>query len=118
MKINLFLILLGLGVFSSCYYDKAEKLYPSTTTADTNITYTSGAKTVFENNCVSCHATSSPSGGITLDNYADARVNTLSGSVLCCIQYTGACSNMPKSGKMSDANITAISNWKNKGCPQ
>jgi hypothetical protein len=75
MKITI-LILSTLAIvilLSTCYYDSQEYLYPKINTqCDTTGTITfSSVDSVLQNNCVSCHNSSSASGGVNLDGYAN-----------------------------------------------
>jgi hypothetical protein len=60
-------------LLSTCYYDSQEFLYPKLNNqCDTTGTITfSTVDSVLQNNCVSCHNSSSASGGVNLDGYAN-----------------------------------------------
>jgi hypothetical protein len=68
--------------------------------------------------CKGCHQTSSPSGGIVLENLAQVQSQIISGKFMCSIKWSG-CSNMPKGGsKFSNCNIRKFEIWQNTGFPQ
>ena len=51
------LIVLSMISFQSCYYDKAELVYPDTTACTTTgMTYTTNIQSIIQTNCYSCHA--------------------------------------------------------------
>jgi hypothetical protein len=58
---------------STCYYDSQEYLFPKIgSQCDTTGTISfSSVDSVLQNNCVSCHNSSSASGGVNLDGYAN-----------------------------------------------
>jgi len=101
----------------SCYYDKAELLYPTVAACDTtNVTYKLKIAPIFTANCLSCHSNStyiSNGGGIVkLQDYVDvkANLNQAYNDIL-----TG---KMPKGGaKLDDCTISLLTIWKNAGAP-
>jgi hypothetical protein len=68
--------------------------------------------------CKGCHQTSSPGGGIILENLTQVKSQIISGNLMCSIKWSG-CSNMPKGGnKFSNCNIRKFEIWQNTGFPQ
>ncbi|MBL0342474.1 MAG: hypothetical protein IPP71_17170 [Bacteroidetes bacterium] len=121
---KIFIAVLCLGTWSSCYYDNASELYPASglnQNCDTiNVTYTKNIAPLFLSNCGtnnSCHSASNAQGGIILDNYAAAAsVDDI--TLIGCIEQQTGFSAMPPSGKMSDCGINQIKIWIQNGKPQ
>jgi len=107
---------------SSCYYDNEDDLYPfdSSTSCDTlNMTYSSNIKPIIDNNCVSCHQTSNPSGGVLLDSYEQVVIHVDNGRLIGAVNHDPGFSPMPQGGnKLSDCNLNKIRAWINDGSPQ
>lgn len=106
--------------FSSCYYDKGDKLYPATGTCDTAVvTYNSKIAPVLGEQCVSCHNSGVISGNVRLDNFQEVSAAANSGKLLPAVKHqSGGSKNMPPGGKLSDCNILVIETWINRGLPQ
>lgn len=115
------LLLTGMVLFSSCYYDKKDQIYPqlASTSCDTsNVTYTATISTILTNNCNSCHgATANVNGaGITLSTYASMKPYILNGKLINSILQNGQASAMPKNAaKLDVCTINKIIVWINKG---
>ncbi len=109
--------------FSSCYYDKADRLYPKSNcdTTTTNLVYGNIIKTIMDQNCstTGCHNTSSAQSGVVTDNYAglvDAFTNR---NALCTIEQTSGCSVMPKkASKLPSCTISQLKIWQQRSYPQ
>ncbi|MFY7651237.1 MAG: hypothetical protein ACOVQE_00975 [Chitinophagaceae bacterium] len=116
------LLLLIIGSFSACYYDKAQLTYPaSSTTCDTTATtYAKDIAPLLDASCNSCHGgTASLGGGIKLGSYADAKASAQTNRLLNSVLQNGLASAMPKGGtKWSTCNINKLKSWINKGYPQ
>ena len=117
-----FIILLtGIVLFSSCYYDKMDQIYPQAviSTCDTsNVTYTATVSTILTNNCNSCHgATANVTGaGISLSTYAAVKPYITNGKLINSILQNGQASAMPKNAaKLDVCTINKITVWINKG---
>ena len=106
-------------IFSSCYYDNEEALYPSlSSSCDTsNVTFNAKIVPILANNCLSCHsnATAAVAGNnIKLQDYIDvkARTTAIAGS----IKHTGTFSPMPKNGgKLNTCTIKMVDIWIRNG---
>jgi uncharacterized membrane protein len=108
----------GQLLFTGCYYDKEELLYPGSNICDSGVvTYTSKVQYILSTNCYSCHAGGFPSGGIKLDTYNDAKANAarMYGAVSHSSGFQPMPQNMPK---LSNCNIQAIKTWLDTGTPQ
>jgi mono/diheme cytochrome c family protein len=109
------LFLLGL---SSCFYDKADLIYPQPSTCDTaNITYSGTVAPILTANCNVCHGGTAAAGaGIKLDTYASLSTWVTNGRLLNSMLHNGQASPMPKGGSKLDAcTINKVSAWITKG---
>lgn len=71
-----------LSLFTSCYYDNEETLYPTKGGCDTtNITYTNTIKSIVDINCVGCHNAGNALGGVDLSTYSLVRLSGENGSL-------------------------------------
>lgn len=116
------IFLITIVIMQSCYYDKAEQVYPinSNTCDTTSITYTINMQPIIQNYCYSCHAGTAPSGGgIVLDSYAALKNFAAGGgSLIGRITSTDPLVQMPRGGpKLSDCDISKIKAWVNAGTP-
>ncbi|HVX48966.1 MAG TPA: hypothetical protein VHB48_02375 [Chitinophagaceae bacterium] len=106
-------------LYWGCYYDKADLVYPSSTsTCDTtNITYNKTITGILSANCYSCHSGSaSLGGGIKLDTYTGILPYISNGHLVNDIKQTTGSDPMPKGGaKLDNCSINQIITWINKG---
>jgi hypothetical protein len=115
--ISVVLIVLFLGLFTKCYYDSKEYLYPELGSQcdTTNVTFSVSVKNVLTNNyCMDCHsnANSAAGGDIKLESYADVKTMADNGHLLGAILHQTGFSFMPKNGgSLSDCDITVIKKW-------
>ncbi len=105
---------------TSCFYDKADVVYPTTAlSCDTvNVTYTNQIVSIVNAQCNYCHgaAANSIGGGIYLNTYAALKPYVNNGSFLNSILQNGKASAMPKNGaKLDNCSILKIQSWINKG---
>jgi hypothetical protein len=122
-KLVLVLILMG-SVFgiSGCYYDNEEYLYPASAECTTeNMSFASDVWPVINASCTGCHSGSSPSGNVSLENYAGVAAAAAIdagnyGSLYGTISHASGNSPMPKGGsKLSDCTIAKIKAWIDQG---
>ena len=105
---------------TSCFYDKADVVYPTTAlSCDTvNVTYSNQIVSIVNAQCNYCHgaAANSIGGGIYLNTYAALKPYVNNGSFLNSILQNGKASAMPKNGaKLDNCSILKIQSWINKG---
>jgi len=122
MKKQLFpiLSLFSMLCFSSCYYDKASVIYPSTASCDTaSVKYSTFISPTLNTYCNGCHGGSAAMGaGIVLDNYTSVKTYVTSTKLLSSIQQNGTASAMPKGGSKLDAcTINKFDAWIKNGAP-
>ncbi len=105
----------------SCYYDKEEYLYPddfANICDTTNTTYTKDIAHIIDQNCVSCHGTSSPKAGISLTSYNEVKSVAQSGKLKGVINGEPGYSKMPPSGLLDECKRNKINSWINQNMPQ
>ena len=112
-----------LAAFSSCYNDKAELLYPTSTCKSDSVTFSGVVGPILMVNCASadgCHKTAdaATSGGVSLDNVAGAQVVANNGKLVGVITHATGYSQMPKNlPKLDDCSIAKITRWVTDGAP-
>jgi hypothetical protein len=113
----LFIILL----FSSCYYDSVEYLFPNVTACDTtNVTFSGSVQPILQDHCYGCHSNTTASGSATfaLEDIGDvvAHVDRLVGA----ISHQSGFSPIPSplgTPKIDDCSIRVIGIWVTAGTP-
>ena len=110
--------LLGL-LFSGCYYDVEEELYPTNGVCDTtNVTYSSTIAPILNSSCNSCHSGSAPSGNIDLSNYSNVKLQADNGALYGSMSHDPNWSQMPQGGnKLDDCTLQKVKVWIDKGVP-
>jgi len=114
------LLLFSVLIHESCYYDKAELLYPNAAYCDTLApsSYSQKVVPILGNNCYSCHSGSAPAGDVAMGTYAKDKVIGLNGRLYGSIRHAAGYSPMPKSGiKLSDCEISTVKRWIDASCP-
>lgn len=127
-KNNIFFFIFCIGfalLFSRCYFDNVETLYPSAISTDcdtTHITFSQSVMPIYAEYCESCHSSTTYTvlgGGYNLDGYQNfVKYQTL--IVLDIEQKVGTSYNaMPKgASKLSNCKITIIKKWIEQGSLQ
>lgn len=116
------LIIIAAGLFligmNSCFYDKADLIYPQVTSCDTTaVTYSGTVAKILTSNCNGCHGGAAAAGaGIKLDTYTTVSTYVTNGRLLNSMLHNGQASPMPKGGTKLDAcTINKVSSWIKKG---
>jgi hypothetical protein len=117
---TIFVICIVSITLSSCFYDKADVVYPTTASVcdTTNVTYSNQIVSILNAQCNYCHgaAANSMGGGIYLNTYAALKPYVNNGSFINSILQNGKASAMPKNGaKLDNCSILKIQSWINKG---
>jgi hypothetical protein len=116
-------LLLGIGLFlltigNSCYYNKAEILYPPSTCDTAAVTYRISIMPILGANCNTCHGGTLPAYGIDLTNYTVVKAQVDNGKLWGTISHAPGYFPMPKnSDKLSDCNLNKIKLWILAGAP-
>ncbi len=112
--------ILSISLAGSCYYDKADLLYPDgkipcDTTAPAK--FSTDVLPVMNANCNSgCHNTASASGGVILDTYNGVKSFVNNGRLMGSINHENGFSAMPQGGnKLNVCTIAKIQQWINAG---
>lgn len=112
-------IFLILSMYSSCYYDNEQYLYPNNTQpCDTSdVTYSQSIAPITSANCNICHNKTVLSGNVVTDNYLDLSIVALNGKLLRAVEWTGPY-QMPKGGnKLPSCDLSKIRVWVLSGAP-
>jgi hypothetical protein len=124
MKIPVIILtaLLVLLLFSTCYYDSIEYLFPEVNNQcdTTQVTLALSVRPILENSCYSCHSNSTYAlgGNIKLENYNNLKVQADNGHLLGAINHENGFSPMPMgAGKLENCKITIIKIWIDAGSP-
>jgi hypothetical protein len=106
--------LIGVSTFQSCYYDNEAYLYPEgPSCTDTVSTYTTGLKSIIDNQCVNCHGVGeSPD----LSTFTD--VLAFKEGIVCRVVEGNSCSTgaiMPPDASMTACEVQAFTRWQQNG---
>lgn len=113
---RLFILLAVVLMYTACYKDNEEDLYPDNGCNTENVSFAQTVWPVLNNNCVSCHSGPGASGGIRLGNYNEVVATIDGGRFLGAIKHENGFSAMPQGGsKLSDCNISQIDAWIAQG---
>lgn len=118
IHINYKIILSVLVVFSACYYDVEEELYPGTYCATTNVSYESTITSILHRNCYVCHSVAANTSNVTLEGYDKLMVYVNNGKLLGAIKHDPGYKPMPQGApKLIDCDIAKIEQWIADGAP-
>lgn len=121
MKPKYIIAALAIVVLSSCYYDKEDLLYGTSTCVSTGSTYSGTVAPILNQRCNACHsaaAANGSGGGVILDNHPSVKTYVTNGKLLGSINHAGGYSPMPKgAAKLSACDIAKITDWINNGSP-
>lgn len=107
--------------FYSCYYDKADVLYPVGTSAPCpdstgTVSYLQKVVPILQNQCYGCHNAASASGGIVMGTYAADKAIATNGKLYGSISFAAGFSAMPKgAAKMNSCQLAVIKKWIDAG---
>jgi mono/diheme cytochrome c family protein len=105
-------------IAQSCYYDNKAENYGSSACDSANPTYTANIQSIINQNCIGCHGSNGPSGGVSLHTYDLVKAQALKGSLSGTMKKTSPYSLMPPGGKLSDCKIGQVDKWIRNGLPQ
>lgn len=78
-------------------------------------TYAAIIQPLISRNCVGCHKPGNLSGSVDLSTYNAVKVQADNGKLLGTVTHTVGYSAMPPGSKLSDCEITQITNWIDAG---
>lgn len=114
-------IVASTSLFQSCYYDKAELLYPTASgNCDTSAvaSYSTKVVPILTTQCYSCHIGASAGGGIVMGNHAADKAIAINGKLYGSITHASGYSAMPKgTAKMNTCDLGIIKKWIDAGSP-
>lgn len=103
---------------NSCYYDKADLIYPDSACDTTAVTYSTSVLPVLSSNCINCHGGGTPSAGISLDTYTNVKLQVDNGRLWGAVSHSPNFSPMPKnSNKLNVCSVEKIRLWIAAGAP-
>lgn len=103
-------------IFSGCYYDVEEEIYPSVDCVTTDMSYAADIVPILETDCYTCHSSSANFGNVTLEGHDELLKYVDDGSFLGAVQHDGGFSPMPKGkAKLLECEIEKISAWIDDG---
>ncbi|MEO5906253.1 MAG: hypothetical protein ABIQ11_05975, partial [Saprospiraceae bacterium] len=106
-------------VFSACYYDSEESLYPNIECVTTAMSYQTNIVPILERNCYVCHSAAVNLANITLEGHSQLIKHTTGeGRLLGAINHLPGFSRMPKNAsKLLPCDIAKIEQWILDGSP-
>jgi hypothetical protein len=107
-------------LFTGCFYDKEELVYPRTTpvTCDTaNMTFNTTILPLINARCTNCH-TGTATSGFNFTNYQLLKSRATNGTLMTRLTTTDISKLMPQGGpKLTDCEIAKFRAWVNRGAP-
>lgn len=111
-------LILGVALFSGCYYDVEEELYPFSTCHTSNMSLQNNIVPILQRNCYVCHSAAANTSNITLEGYAELIKYVNSGQLLGAIKRESGFSPMPQNAsKLIACDIAKIEQWIIDGAP-
>lgn len=115
-------------LLTNCVYNTEAELYPELPEEETPVdtcglpdvvSYSSDIEELLvKHQCVACHETADPAGGITLEGYTNVVPYIEDGSLLGSIEYDPQWSRMPKGyDRVPDCEVAMIAKWIEQGYP-
>lgn len=100
-------------LFSSCYYDNSEELYPDagSNCDTTDVSYAATIAPIMQAQCVSCHSGANPSGGFDISNYT----NQSASAQLIYERMIDVNSPMPPAGLLDACSVNKVKSWYENG---
>ena len=111
-------------LFSGCYYDNAEELYPSSPDSVScntdSVTYAADVLPIILQNCAvsGCHLGPNAEDGSDLSQYGPLKNYADNSLLYSSISHDGTSSAMPKDApKLDNCSIAVIKKWIDNGAP-
>jgi hypothetical protein len=81
-----------------------------------NTTYSGFVKKIIDSQCIGCHKSSNPSGGINLEGYSNVKISVDNGKFFNSINWVSSYVKMPLNGsKMDTCTLNKIKYWIDNG---
>ncbi len=108
------LLLIGIGIFQSCFYDNAQDYFvniPGSGCDTTAVSFAAKVKPILDNNCAiaGCHSGAVPAANVDLSTLSGAQTHA-ERSVFRVKQGT-----MPASGPLNACFVNTLDAWVNQG---
>lgn len=112
------LLLIGMLMLSSCYYDNEEELYEyynQSNVCDTSaVSFSNDIMPMIQGNCITgCHMAGGNGNGL-FENYAEVKAKVDNNSMMQRVVIT---QDMPPSGGLTDCQINQMQAWILNGAP-
>lgn len=105
-----------LVLFSACYYDVEETLYPPSTCDTENMSYQADIVPILQQNCFVCHSVAANLGDITLEGYTNLMQQVNNGQLLGAIKHQPGFTAMPQgAAQLRSCDIAKIEQWITDG---
>jgi len=82
-----------------------------------NMSYAQDIQPILSTNCVGCHTSSAPSGGVALDTYNSVKSVASSGRLYGTVAHLSGYKPMPPERQLDNCSILKIKAWINQGMP-
>lgn len=112
---------LFLSVFTGCYYDNEEDLYPGQNCDTSDVRFSNVIVPILDNACMQCHSNAqapTAGNGISFEGHANliAYLNVAEETFLGAVRHEPGYPQMPKNGnKLSNCDIRKIEIWIENG---
>ncbi len=111
------------SLFTGCFYDKADQVYPGGNCDTTLVRYSVEINTILNASCKSCHDGSNSISGIDLYDHKTIQGLALDGkytygTLLSAVMHQGGASPMPQGDpKLPECDINKMAAWVHRGAP-
>lgn len=112
MKYSIFLLVsfITLTIYS-CKNNSIEALSNGSICDTTSTKYAATISKIMTDNCTSCHGGTTPSGGVSLEGYANVSLH----AETSLNRMKSSSNPMPPAGKIDDCSINKLATWIAKG---
>jgi hypothetical protein len=110
------------GVFTGCYYDNMDDVYPGAglfAPCDTTTTtsYERHITPIIQNNCIACHSGGGANGGVHLDSYQGVYDAAINGLLVGATWHEPTYAPMPPNYQIDSCSLVQIKKWVIAGAP-
>lgn len=109
-------VLMGFSLWSACFYDVEELLYPGVECTPVNMSLSNDIRPIFVRTCFVCHSTAARMGNVDLENYNELMRYVNNGSLVGSINHERNFFPMPENApKLPACDIRRIEQWVEEG---